>query len=454
MAYGGTSTLTGSKYGSLSENDAFSIQKKFLAIAKRNLVFARFAQKETKARNDGLEVRWRRYEKLGLPLIPLAEGIKPVADSIQQTTIKVKLHQYGSYIPTTDILEAVHTDPVIQQIVERQSIQAAELLDFLTYLHARTGTQVSYAGDVTAVGDALADSLNEVNRTVCMDGGVNNTTTGMDTQSTKLLDSAIRTLEYNEALKIAKQMTPSPDYGTEPVPEAYIAVCHTDLRKDVERLPGFIPYQKYANGGMQMLPGEVGSVGLIRFVLTTQATYLGAVPDEVDLYRENLNIKYTQGEVSGNTYSSGFGSSGVGPYHPYDTDARTETTGVGSKAVPAATDASNYGQISDSPYDADAAGGAPAASTVGPGSGKLLEFTNESDAQKIRVYPIVIFGQDAMGCVSLSGMDSVVPKVVSPQPAVTDPLGQTGSVGWKTHYACKVLNEKWLYRIMVGCSAI
>ena len=67
MAYGGTSTLTGSKYGSLSENDAFSIQKKFLAIAKRNLVFARFAQKETKARNDGLEVRWRRYEKLGLP---------------------------------------------------------------------------------------------------------------------------------------------------------------------------------------------------------------------------------------------------------------------------------------------------------------------------------------------------------------------------------------------------
>ena len=50
----GTTNQTGYKYGALSENDAFTIQKKFLTIAKRNLVFARFAQKETKAQNDGL----------------------------------------------------------------------------------------------------------------------------------------------------------------------------------------------------------------------------------------------------------------------------------------------------------------------------------------------------------------------------------------------------------------
>ena len=60
--------------------------------------------------------------------------------------MKVKLHQYGSFVNTTDVLVAAHTDPVIQQITERQSIQAAELMDFLSYLHFRTGTQAAYSG--------------------------------------------------------------------------------------------------------------------------------------------------------------------------------------------------------------------------------------------------------------------------------------------------------------------
>ena len=92
---GSLSTSSGEmKYGSLSQKDAFTIQKKFLAIAKRNLVFSRFAQKETKAQNDGLEVRWRRYEKFNLPMVPLAEGVKPPADDLTQVTLKVKLHQF------------------------------------------------------------------------------------------------------------------------------------------------------------------------------------------------------------------------------------------------------------------------------------------------------------------------------------------------------------------------
>ena len=67
-------------------------------------------------------------------------------------------------------------------------------------------------------------------------------------------------------------MTPSAKYNTEPVPEAYVAVGHTDLRKDIEKLPGFIPYVKYSNNGQQMLPGELGSVGVVRFVLTNSSS--------------------------------------------------------------------------------------------------------------------------------------------------------------------------------------
>ena len=70
----GVASIAGTmKYGSLDETEAFKIQKKFLAIAKRSMIMARFAQKETKAQKEGLEVRWKRFEKFALPMVPLAE---------------------------------------------------------------------------------------------------------------------------------------------------------------------------------------------------------------------------------------------------------------------------------------------------------------------------------------------------------------------------------------------
>ena len=398
----GVASIAGTmKYGSLDETEAFKIQKKFLAIAKRSMIMSRFAQKETKAQKEGLEVRWKRFEKFALPMVPLAEGVKPPADTLLQTIIKVKLHQYGSYVATTDVLVAAATDPIIQQVTERQSIQAAELMDFITFLHARSGTQAAYAGGTTR---ATVDA--EI-------GGTTGDTTG---SSTNLLDTAVRTLEYNEARKIAKQMTPSPKYNTEPVPEAYVAVGHTDLRKDIEKLPGFIPYVKYSNNGQQMLPGELGSVGVVRFVLTTQAAPFGRTPDGTEMKDTNVLETQTSDYVPGHTGQS-FGS----------------TAGT-------IADSSNYGE-------------AGATTEIGASIASLKLVTNASN-NTVQVYPVVIFSADCIGCVSLSGYDAVIPKVVMPQPAVTDPLGQSGSVGWKSWYACQILNEDWLYRIECGASTI
>ena len=408
---GGTGQVTVSgtmKYGSLDETEAIKIQKKFLSIAKRSMIFARFAQKETKERQGGLEVRWKRFEKFGLPLVPLAEGVKPPADSLLQTIIKVKLNQFGSYVATTDVLVAAAQDPIIQQITERQSIQAAELMDFLTYLHARSGTQAAFAG-----GSARAS----VQKTLGNQIGVNAGTPG--TANTNLLDVAVRTLEYQEARKIAKQMTPSPKYNTEPVPEAYVAVGHTDLRKDIENLPGFIPYAKYSNNGQQMLPGEIGAVGVIRFILTTQAAPFGKDPSGTEYL--NLSIASTQGA----SYTPG---------HTGQSFGSTDGT---------VADSNSYGKPGATGQGGNAVSGV---------SGHAMVTTVAGT--KFQVYPVLIFSAESLGCVTLSGYDAVIPKVVMPQPAVTDPLGQSGSVGWKSWYACQILNEDWIYRIEVACSTL
>ena len=449
---GGTGQLTAAstmKYGSLSEADGFTIQKKFLAIAKRSMVFARFAQKETKSQNDGLEVRWRRYEKFTLPLVPLAEGLKPPADSLTQTTIKVKLHQYGSYVNTTDVLVAAATDPVINQVVERQSIQAAELMDYLSYLHFRTGTQATYAGFSSGSAQnsgTPAAARYEVNRTIGNTMGRRSTvgtTTDLSTaSSTELLDIAIRTLENNEATKIAKLVKPSSSYDTSAIPDSYFAVCHPDLRQDIEDLPGYVPYQKYANGGMQSMNGELGAVGLIRFILTTQASPFGFDPDGTE--RTSTDITITQESA----YEPGFESETAPAYSDVAFDTANKTYGQTGTAI-FGTSGTVAGEL-----------GADMAANVGSGAWNIGHTLithrpgNTGSNYYAKVYPVIIFASDCVGCVSLSGFDSVIPKVVMPQPAVTDPLGQSGSVGWKSWYACKILQEQWMYRLEVGCSSL
>ena len=112
-AYGGATAITGgSSYGDLSKNDAFTIQKRMLPIAKRLLTFAKFAQKETKPQKQGLEIRHRRYERFPIVDTPIAEGVTPDFTTIDQTTMMHTLKQYGSYVNTTDVMLAASTDPL------------------------------------------------------------------------------------------------------------------------------------------------------------------------------------------------------------------------------------------------------------------------------------------------------------------------------------------------------
>jgi N4-gp56 family major capsid protein len=85
------------------------------------------------------------------------------------------------------------------------------------------------------------------------------------------------------------------------------------------------------------------------------------------------------------------------------------------------------------------AGGAKA------GSGTAMVSTSGTSAD---VYPILIFGKEAYGCVPLKGMGAVEPTIIPVgQKTKDDPLGQRGYVGWKTWFVAKILNEAWLVRI-------
>ena len=363
---GGTGTLQstsgyGAKYGELSAADAFTIQKKFLTISKQLITMARFAQKETKPMNEGKEIRWRRYERFQVGTSVISEGVTPTSDSLQQTTISAELSQYGAWVPVTDVMLALSTDPIVAQITERQAIQMAEQMDTLAYNTFKATTSIFYADGSDFDGGMTSVAKN-------LSGDTEWKAMGAGTDS-KILAAVVRFLEKNNAKKISTVVKPSSGYNTEPVAEGYFAICHPDARADIEALPNFSPVEKYANYGAVMA-GEIGKAGLIRFIATTLAT-----PD-------------------------------------------TASENVGSTTV------------------------------------LSLRVVDDSGTNKVQIYRTLVFAADAVGCVSLAGQDSVVPKVISPSPSSEDPLGQRGAVGYSYHYTCKVLNDNNMAAIMHGVTNV
>lgn len=75
------------------------------------------------------------------------------------------------------------------------------------------------------------------------------------------------------------------------------------------------------------------------------------------------------------------------------------------------------------------------------GSGTDMLSTSGSAAD---LYPILYIGRDAYATVPLRGKNAITPMVVNPKPSNGDPLGQRGSVGWKSHHTACILNDLWM----------
>lgn len=71
------------------------------------------------------------------------------------------------------------------------------------------------------------------------------------------------------------------------------------------------------------------------------------------------------------------------------------------------------------------------------------------------VFPIVIMAPNSWAVVPLKGKTAITPKVLNPGvPRGGDPLGQIGSVGWKTWSTGVILQDLWIARYEVASRSI
>lgn len=248
-------------YGDITPAVAAWATVRMLKRALPLLVFEKFGQTYPLPTNSTQTAKFRRYFLSGatgsagsgsgdfytpLATTPLVEGVTPEGRSLANQDYTVQLAQYGDFITITDVVNSTHPDNVLAEATDILGEQAAETVETLRYNVLKAGTNVAYANNVAGRSTVAAAISRTDQRRV---------TTALNRQNAK---------------KITSVVASRPDYGTQSVEAAYIAVVHPDLESDIRNMTGF---KAVADYGPHTSPweGEIGSVEQVRYIATTVA---------------------------------------------------------------------------------------------------------------------------------------------------------------------------------------
>ena len=230
----------------ISPRTAAYADLKLLKRAVANNIFGRFGQVRVLPKKKSTTITFRRYEALDSTPVVLQEGVTPTGKTRSYTDYTCTLQQFGDFIKFTDVIRDTHEDPILNDNIEALGEQADEMMDKMHFGVLKAGTN-----KLLSNGSLRTD----VNTVISRD----------------LTRTAVRTLERQKAAYLKEMIQGGAKINTYPIPSAYIAVCHPDMRPDLERCSGWKDVSEYA-ANMGLIPGEMGSLGMVRFVADTNAT--------------------------------------------------------------------------------------------------------------------------------------------------------------------------------------
>ena len=204
-------------------------EKRLIDQAEPRLVHDQFADYYPVPQNGGKTIEFRKYDSLPKATTPLTEGVTPNGQTLNVTTITSDLHQYGGWTPLTDVLQMTAIDNNVVQATRVLASQAGRTMDSITR-------------DVLAGGTETA---------VTSRAGLDKTCT----LTPKLFFQAAAQLGAMNA---------------DPIGDSYIAIIHPYAAYDLKTSREFIEVHKYADPEA-MFRGEIGKLGNIRFIETSEA---------------------------------------------------------------------------------------------------------------------------------------------------------------------------------------
>jgi N4-gp56 family major capsid protein len=248
-------------YGDISPRTAAYVVRELLKRGMPVLVFEKFGQSKPLPKNSTKTVSFRRYFLKDASLSTftpaayfstdnfdptqkqLTEGVTPSATALDKQDLTATLVQYGDRVEISDVVMDTHEDPVLQEAIEILGEQAPIVLESARFNVLKAGTNVIYTNSDTARTDV--DTVLALTE----------------------LRLAERTLERQLSKPIMSMVRSTPSYGTEAILPAFVGVCHTDMRYNLEKLTGFTSPKDY--GSVSPWDNEIGAIGKIRFVSST-----------------------------------------------------------------------------------------------------------------------------------------------------------------------------------------
>lgn len=399
-----TSTETTTGYGGagMSAEMKTFYDKVLIEYASPSLVHDQFGQKRPIPRGSGKTIEFRRFNTLEKALTAIKEGITPEGNKLTVVPVTATVDQYGDYIEMTDLFELTALDNVILEATKALADQAGRTMDTVVRNVIIGGTNVNYCSKVSA-------------------GNVS------PVASRSALDSScLLTVKevFKAAAKLKAQNAPTFE-------GSYVAIIHPYVAYDLMHEAGdqWIDVAKYISP-KNILRGEIGTLGGVRFVQTTEAKIFAADP-----------LTAAARELTVSAYTSA--SKKVEVAEAVSDDEAEALAG-------------RYVLIGDEKMKiASATSGAAGAAYF------ILEDTPEnSPAQNAKVYPgeagkngsavfaTIFIGRDAYGTTEIEG--GGLTQIVKQKGFGNDPLDQRSSVGWKGVKAAVRLAEPYMVRVESG----
>lgn len=371
--------------------------RQLLRSAEPLLIHDQFAVKKPIPPGSGKTIEFRRTAALPKALTALTEAKTPKGQNLSVSAITTTIKQYGGWIQSSDLLQLTTIDPILDERTKVLGSQAGRTLDTITREVINGGTNVQYAHKVSgnsktpiySRGDLTADchiTLDEIFR-------------------------AAATLKAKNAPTIDGK---------------YVAIIHPFTAYDIMSFDDeWIDVNKYSNA-TKIFEGEIGSIGGVRFVESTEAKVF--LPGAIFKDGENSAVVSADAAASNTTVKVN------GIFEKSTATAQVYVNGVANTITGVSADTSTG--TSTITLGTALAAAVPAGSVIcGKGASKTAGA----------VFSTIVLGSNAYATTELSG--GGLQHIVKQLGYGDDPLNQRSSSGWKATKAAIILNDFYMVRI-------
>lgn len=229
--------------GTLSAEMKTFYDKTLIDEAEPELVHDQFGQERNIPKNGGKTIEFRKFTALPKATTPLTEGVTPDGRSLSVTSQTATVSQYGDYVTLSDMLEMTAIDNTIVETLSLIGSQAGRTLDTVTREKLAAGTNVMYQPTPGSTGETAVTSR-----------------AGLTAKNVLTVKEVFRAAA---ALKAA---------NAKPINGDFVAIIHPYVAYDLMMEAGdqWIDIQKYQHPE-NIYNGEIGKIGGVRFVQTTEA---------------------------------------------------------------------------------------------------------------------------------------------------------------------------------------